>query len=193
MQSTLTPQPLARYATICQEANIVPIVEPEVLMDGGHTLERCEEVTNVVLDRIFTHLFAARVYLEGMILKPNMVIAGKKCAQRGVAGTGGGGYRADLEAPGAVRGARDPLFLSGGQSPTEATLHLSLMNANGALPWGPDLQLWPRSAGVRSQCLGREVDGLCGRAASAGGACKDEQSRCRRDVQAFDGKVRGVN
>src|SRR5450755_949628 len=70
---------LARYATLCQEACIVPIVEPEVLMDGGHTLARCEEVTNVVLDRVFSHLFAARVYPEGMILKPNMVIAGKKC------------------------------------------------------------------------------------------------------------------
>src|ERR1700730_17201146 len=73
---------LARYASICQEASIVPIVEPEVLMDGGHTLERCEEVTNLVLDRVFSHLFSARIYLEGMILKPNMVIAGKKCAQR---------------------------------------------------------------------------------------------------------------
>src|SRR6202049_572673 len=59
---------LARYATLCQEASIVPIVEPEVLMDGGHTLERCEEVTNTVLDRVFSHLFAARVYLEGMVL-----------------------------------------------------------------------------------------------------------------------------
>ena len=68
---------LARYAILCQEASIVPIVEPEVLMDGGHTLARCEEVTNVVLDRIFSHLFAARVYLEGIVLKPNMVIPGK--------------------------------------------------------------------------------------------------------------------
>jgi fructose-bisphosphate aldolase class I len=61
---------LARYAALCQEASIVPIVEPEVLMDGGHTLERCEEVTNAVLDRVFSHLFAARVLLEGMVLKP---------------------------------------------------------------------------------------------------------------------------
>src|SRR5580658_9758176 len=71
---------LARYAALCQEASIVPIVEPEVLMDGAHPLERCEEVTNIVLDRVFSHLFAARIYLEGMILKPNMVISGKKCA-----------------------------------------------------------------------------------------------------------------
>src|ERR1700722_18600265 len=69
---------LARYATLCQEASIVPIVEPEVLMDGAHDLARCEEVTNVVLDRVFSHLFAARVAFEGMVLKPNMVISGKK-------------------------------------------------------------------------------------------------------------------
>src|SRR5580698_7548065 len=63
---------LARYAALCQEAGITPIVEPEVLMDGAHDLARCEEVTNVVLDRVFSHLFAARVVLEGMVLKPNM-------------------------------------------------------------------------------------------------------------------------
>src|SRR6202453_4417164 len=68
---------LARYAALCQEQDIVPIVEPEVLMDGDHTLARCEEVTNLVLDRVFSHLFAARVFLEGMILKPNMVVPGK--------------------------------------------------------------------------------------------------------------------
>src|SRR5271163_3415349 len=73
---------LARYAALCQEAGIVPIVEPEVLMDGGHTLERCEEVTNVVLDSVFGHLFAAHVVLEGMILKPNMVVPGKKSLQK---------------------------------------------------------------------------------------------------------------
>jgi fructose-bisphosphate aldolase class I len=65
---------LARYAALAQEAGIVPIVEPEVLMDGAHPLERCEEVTNIVLDSVFSHLFAARIVLEGMILKPNMVI-----------------------------------------------------------------------------------------------------------------------
>src|ERR1700722_15418654 len=73
---------LARYASLCQEAGIVPIVEPEVLMDGAHTLERCEVVTNVVLFCVFSHLFAARVFLEGMVLKPNMVISGKKCPQQ---------------------------------------------------------------------------------------------------------------
>ena len=73
---------LARYAALCQEAGIVPIVEPEVLMDGDHPIARCEEVTGGVLQTVFDHLFAARIFLEGMVLKPNMVIAGKKCAQK---------------------------------------------------------------------------------------------------------------
>jgi len=125
---------LARYAALCQEASIVPIVEPEVLMDGGHTLERCEEVTNAVLDRVFSHLFAARVYLEGMILKPNMVISGKKCAQRASPEQVAEATLRTLkrQVPTAVPGIA---FLSGGQSPTEATLHLSLMNAAGPHPW----------------------------------------------------------
>ena len=125
---------LARYATLCQEASIVPIVEPEVLMDGGHSLARCEEVTNVVLDRIFSHLFAARVYLEGMVLKPNMVIAGKKCAEKASPEQVAEATLRTLrrQVPSAVPGIA---FLSGGQSPTEATLHLSLMNAAGPLPW----------------------------------------------------------
>src|ERR1039457_5765664 len=75
-------QALSRYAALCQEADIVPIVEPEVLMDGSHSLQRCEEVTNAVLQRVFGHLHAARILLEGMLLKPNMVIAGKKCAEQ---------------------------------------------------------------------------------------------------------------
>src|SRR5450755_47212 len=125
---------LARYATLCQEASIVPIVEPEVLMDGGHTLARCGEVTDVVLDRIFSHLFAARVYLEGMILKPNMVISGKKCAERASPEQVAEATLRTLkrQAPSAVGGIA---FLSGGQGPTEATSHLSLMNSLGPLPW----------------------------------------------------------
>jgi fructose-bisphosphate aldolase class I len=126
---------LARYAALCQEAGIVPIVEPEVLMDGGHTLERCEEVTNVVLDTVFEHLFAARVRLEGMILKPNMVISGKKCAQKATPEQVAEATLRTLkrQVPCAVPGIA---FLSGGQSPTEATQHLSLMRAAGPLPWG---------------------------------------------------------
>jgi fructose-bisphosphate aldolase class I len=125
---------LARYATLCQEAGIVPIVEPEVLMDGGHPLDRCEEVTNLVLDRVFEHLFAARVFLEGMVLKPNMVVPGKKSAQKASPEQVAEATVRTLkrQVPSAVPGIA---FLSGGQSPTEATLHLSLMNAAGPLPW----------------------------------------------------------
>jgi fructose-bisphosphate aldolase class I len=125
---------LARYAALCQEASIVPIVEPEVLMDGDHTIGRCEEVTNAVLDRVFSHLFAARVYLEGMVLKPNMVIAGKKCAVQASPQQVAEATVRTLkrQVPSAVPGIA---FLSGGQTPVEATLHLSLMNAAGSLPW----------------------------------------------------------
>ena len=125
---------LARYAALCQETDIVPIVEPEVLMDGGHSLERCSEVTEHVLTTVFSQLFDHRVQLEGIVLKPNMVISGKKAAERA-------SPEAVAEAtvrvlkrhvPAAVPGIA---FLSGGQSPTEATLHLSLMNRLGPLPW----------------------------------------------------------
>ena len=125
---------LARYAALCQEASIVPIVEPEVLMDGDHTIERCEAVTSAVLDRVFSHLYAARIHLEGIVLKPNMVIAGKKCAQKASAAQVAEATLRTLKryVPSAVPGVA---FLSGGQSPTQATEHLSLMNAAGQLPW----------------------------------------------------------
>lgn len=125
---------LARYAVLCQEAGIAPIVEPEVLMDGAHTLERCEEVTNVVLDRVFGQLFAARVFLEGMVLKPNMVVPGKKCPQKASPEQVAEATLRTLKrrVPSAVPGIA---FLSGGQGSVEATEHLSLMNAAGPLPW----------------------------------------------------------
>jgi fructose-bisphosphate aldolase class I len=125
---------LARYAALCQETDITPIVEPEVLMDGDHTWERCEEVTNQVLETVFARLFAARIYLEGMVLKPNMVISGKKCAQQASPEQVAEATLRTLRrhVPAAVPGIA---FLSGGQSPQQATLHLSLMNAAGNLPW----------------------------------------------------------
>jgi fructose-bisphosphate aldolase class I len=125
---------LGRYAALCQENDIVPIVEPEVLMDGAHSIERCEEVTDAVLQSVFDQLHAHRIFLEGMILKPNMVISGKKNTHRA-------GPQAVAEAtvrvlkrhvPAAVPGIA---FLSGGQSSAEATEHLSLMNKLGPLPW----------------------------------------------------------
>ena len=125
---------LARYAALCQEAGIVPIVEPEVLMDGDHSIERCEQVTSAALLAVFEQLAAHRVHLEGMILKPNMVISGKKNANRASPQAVAEATVRTLKrhVPSAVPGIA---FLSGGQSPAEAALHLSLMNQMGALPW----------------------------------------------------------
>jgi fructose-bisphosphate aldolase class I len=125
---------LARYAALCQEADIVPIVEPEVLMDGDHGIERCEEVTDRVLDAVFQQLFAHRIHLEGIVLKPNMVIAGKKCPrQSSVEEVALATIRClRRHVPPAVPGIA---FLSGGQSETEATAHLDRMNRIGGVPW----------------------------------------------------------
>jgi len=130
----LNAQALARYAALCQEQDIVPIVEPEVLMDGAHTLERCEQVTDAVLAAVFEQLALQRVCLEGMILKPNMVISGKQCAQRATGEQVAAATVRTLRrhVPAAVPGI---MFLSGGQSPLEATTHLSLMNRVKPLPW----------------------------------------------------------
>jgi fructose-bisphosphate aldolase class I len=148
---------LARYAALCQEAAIVPIVEPEVLLDGNHTIERCQEVNEETLRMTFAQLAEHRVHLEGMILKPSMVVAGKdnprqasveevaertiRCLKRTV--------------PAAVPGIA---FLSGGQSAVSATEHLNAMNKMGPLPWqvsfsyaralqDPALKAWKGEAG----------------------------------------------
>jgi len=125
---------LARYAALCQEAGIVPIVEPEVLMDGDHTIARCEEVTDAALTAVFDALFMHRVHLEGIVLKPNMVIAGKKCSAQAAPQQVADATLRCLRrrVPAAVPGIA---FLSGGQSEAEATLHLSLMNRGGSPPW----------------------------------------------------------
>lgn len=125
---------LARYASLCQEAGIVPIVEPEVLMDGGHTLERCEEVTAAVLAAVFSQLHSHRVHLEGMILKPNMVISGKKCSSQATAQQVAEATVRCMRrhVPSAVPGIA---FLSGGQSSPQATENLNCMNALGPHPW----------------------------------------------------------
>jgi len=125
---------LARYAALCQEQDIVPIVEPEVLMDGAHSIERCEEVTAAVLQSVFGQLFQHRIDFEGMILKPNMVISGKKASGQATPEQVAQATVRCLKrhVPPAVAGIA---FLSGGQSPTEATQHLSLMNNLGPLPW----------------------------------------------------------
>ncbi|WP_367717188.1 class I fructose-bisphosphate aldolase [Nitratireductor sp. GISD-1A_MAKvit] len=129
-------QALARYAALCQETGIVPIVEPEVLMDGkpgDHSIDRCYEVTEWVLKTVFAELYDARVSLEGMVLKPNMVIDGKnarKASREEVAEKTVRCLKSTV--PAAVPGIA---FLSGGQSDEEATAHLSLMNAGFDMPW----------------------------------------------------------
>jgi fructose-bisphosphate aldolase class I len=125
---------LARYAALCQEADLVPIVEPEVLMDGDHDIARCEVVTAQVLHAVFAELHAQRVLLEGMLLKPNMVIAGMKCPrQASVQDVAEATIRCLRRyVPAAVPGI---VFLSGGQSAVDATDHLNAMNALGPQPW----------------------------------------------------------
>jgi len=142
---------LARYAALCQAAQIVPIVEPEVLMDGDHDIDRCYEVTQRVLNKTFQELRVQRVALEGMILKPNMAISGKKCSKQASVEEVAEKTIRMLKAcvPAAVPGIA---FLSGGQSDEDATAHLDAMNRIGGLPWrltfsyGRALQAAPQKA-----------------------------------------------
>jgi fructose-bisphosphate aldolase class I len=147
-------QGLARYAALCQEAGLVPVVEPEVLMDGDHTLERCFEVTEDVLHAVFSQLYTQRVMLEGIILKPNMVVPGLTCPkQESVDEVADATVKCLLRAvPAAVPGIA---FLSGGQSAELASARLNAMNAifKSRLPWAlafsfaraiqqPALEIW---------------------------------------------------
>ncbi len=142
---------LARYARICQQEDIVPIVEPEVLMDGAHDIDRCDEVTRWTLQTVFAELFEQRVALEGIVLKPNMVICGKKCRKGSTVDQVAERTIAALKAtvPSAVPGIA---YLSGGQSDEEATAHLDAMNKIGGFPWkmtfsyGRALQAAPQKA-----------------------------------------------
>jgi fructose-bisphosphate aldolase class I len=142
---------LARYAALCQEEDVVPIVEPEVLMDGDHDADACYQVTEWLLKTVFEQLYYQKIALEGMVLKPNMVIAGKKAKNRaGVEEVAEKTVKV-LKAcvPAAVPGIA---FLSGGQSDEEATAHLDAMNRIGGLPWrltfsyGRALQAAPQKA-----------------------------------------------
>src|SRR6185369_13034427 len=125
---------LARYAALCQDEGIVPIVEPEVLMDGDHDADRCYAVTEWVLKTVFEQLYDQWVALEGMVLKPNVVISGKKAKQRASVDEVAEKTVRVLKArvPAAVPGIA---FLSGGQSDEEATAHLDAMNKIANLPW----------------------------------------------------------
>jgi fructose-bisphosphate aldolase class I len=148
---------LARYAALCQEAEIVPIVEPEVLLDGNHTIERSQEVTEKTLEITFTELYLQRVRLEGMILKPSMVVSGKdNPRQAGVEEVAERTIQClKRTVPAAVPGIA---FLSGGQSAVSATEHLNAMNKLGPHPWqvsfsyaralqDPALKAWKGEAG----------------------------------------------
>jgi fructose-bisphosphate aldolase class I len=125
---------LARYAALCQEADLVPIVEPEVLMDGAHTIERHFNVTERTLETVFHALYEHRVVLQGMLLKPNMVLSGKECPQQAsVQEVAEATVRCMKRVvPAAVPGL---VFLSGGQTDLQATEHLNAMNQLAELPW----------------------------------------------------------
>jgi fructose-bisphosphate aldolase class I len=171
---------LARYAALCQEVDIVPIVEPEVLMDGAHNIERCEAVTSRVLEAVFAELDAHRVVFEGMLLKPNMVIPGKKCPQQANA-------QQIAEAtmrcfaryvPAAVPGI---VFLSGGQSDAEATENLNAMNAMGTHPWQVSFSY---GRALQAPVLGAWK----GQEANVAAAQKALIKRCHLNGLACDGK-----
>lgn len=171
---------LARYAALCQESDLVPIVEPEVLMDGGHSIERCETVTSELLQAVFAELDAHHVAFEGMLLKPNMVIPGMKCAtQASVSQVAEATMRCLTRyVPAAVPGI---VFLSGGQSAEDATDHLNAMNAIGSHPWevsfsyGRALQ-----APVLAAWKGQESNAMAAQRALL--------ARCRLNGLARDGK-----
>jgi len=172
---------LARYAALCQEAGLVPIVEPEVLMDGDHTLQRCREVTEDALHHVFAQLHALRVRLEGMLLKPNMVLPGDDCADPSdTASIAAATVETLLRCvPAAVPGVA---FLSGGQTAQLASERLNAMNARYAarLPWAlsfsyaraiqqPAMEAWrgdPAKVGAAQQALAHRA--ACNRAARRG-------------------------
>ena len=174
-------QALARYAALCQEAGLVPVVEPEVLMDGAHTLERCREVTEEVLRTVFSQLYSQRVKLEGLILKPNMVLPGLTCpTQEAVDEVAEATVSCLLRAvPAAVPGI---MFLSGGQSGELASARLNAMNVRfkSRLPWAlafsfaraiqqPALEIWHgKQANVSAAQQALNHRAKCNRAARRG-------------------------
>ncbi|QPC43930.1 fructose-bisphosphate aldolase class I [Kaustia mangrovi] len=171
---------LARYAALAQEAGLVPIVEPEVLMDGPHTIERCFEVTEAVLNAVYDELYAQRVVLEGTLLKPNMVLSGTECPDRA-------GVEQVAEAtvtclkrtvPAAVAGV---VFLSGGQSDEEATAHLSAMNALHDTPW-------PLSFSYGRALQAAALHGWGGKAENVASAQAAFAHRARMNSLAADGR-----
>ena len=172
-------QVLARYAALCQSLDLVPIVEPEVLMDGAHGIERCEVVTSAVLEAVFAELDAHRVVFEGMLLKPNMIIPGKKCPQQATAQEVADATIRCMKryVPAAVPGV---VFLSGGQSAEEATDNLNAMNALGTHPWQVSFS-YGRALQAPVLAAWKGVE------ANAAAAQKALQKRCRLNGLARDG------
>jgi fructose-bisphosphate aldolase class I len=148
---------LGRYAALCQEVGIVPIVEPEVLMDGDHSVDRSAQVTSATLRAVFVELLDQRVLIEGIVLKPNMVLSGYDCPQRASVEEVAERTLVLLRrvVPAAVPGIA---FLSGGQSDESATAHLNAMNAIGGVPWelsfsyGRALQATPLKTWAGQEC-----------------------------------------
>jgi fructose-bisphosphate aldolase, class I len=174
-------QGLARYAALCQEAGVVPIVEPEVLMDGDHTMQRCFEVTEKVLETVFEQIHTQGVMLEGMILKPNMVLPGLTCPkQESVDAVADATVKCLLETvPAAVPGIA---FLSGGQTSEQASARLNAMNVRfkGRMPWAlafsfaraiqqPAMEIWHgKEANVSAAQKALYHRALCNKAARRG-------------------------
>ena len=185
---------LARYASLCQEQDLVPIVEPEVLMEGSHSIGRCEQVTSVVLHAVFDALFEQGIVLEAMLLKPNMVIAGKQCAQQASVEEVADATLICLRrcVPAAVPGI---VFLSGGQRARLATAHLNAINRiERPKPWkisfsygralqDPALEAWKG----RDEYLAAGQGAFCHRACLNGAAtlgkytCEMEASSASED------------
>lgn len=163
---------LARYAALCQEAGLVPIVEPEVLMDADNTIERCEEVTSATLAAVFAALETQGVLLEGMLLKPNMVISGKQCPVQADVQTVAEATVRCLKryVPAAVPGI---VFLSGGQSDEVATAHLDAMNKIGDLPWALSFSYGRALQAPSLKAWGGQADQV-----AAGQAAFAKRARC---------------
>ena len=148
-------QALARYAALGQENGIVPIVEPEVLMDGDHDIERCEAVTDWVLKEVFQQLYYARVALEGMILKPNMIVPGKKCAKQNFRRGSRRAHREGAEGMRAGRGAGHRLPVRRPVA-TKTPPRICRDERHRQPALAADLLLWPRPAGRAAERLERQ-------------------------------------
>ena len=189
-------QALARYAALCQEAGLVPVVEPEVLMDGGHTLERCCEVTEEVLRTVFNQLYTQRVVLEGMILKPNMVLPGLTCPRQqrsDVDEVADATVRCLLRAvPAAVPGIA---FLSGGQSGELASARLNAMNVQiqGATALGAGVFVCPRHPATGFGDLARQGGPCVGRTASSVSSSQMQPGCAPWRIQCRDGRLHATS